>query len=466
MKIEQFYTKCLSEASYYIESNGEVAIIDPLRDVSQYIEQAKKNNAKIKYVLETHFHADFVSGHVELSKKTDSTIVFGPSAKPNYKAKVAEDGEILTLGDVSIKVLHTPGHTLESACYLLLDEAGREHAVFTGDTLFVGEVGRPDLVQKLRREITPQYLAGLLFDSLHNKLMTLPDDVIVYPGHGAGSACGKNIGKETASTIGNQRQFNYALSPTLTKTEFIENLVVGLDSPPSYFPANVILNITGELKSLDEVLQAGNIALSVDQFEKIRKDQNAMILDTRETDEFAKGFIPGSISIGIGGSFAPWVGTLIPELKQPLLLVVENGREEEVITRLARVGYDNPLGFLQGGIPSWTKAGKKIDSLKEITAEEYFEVEYSPNTTLLDVRRESEFKIGHIENAENVPLDYINENIKSLDFNREYFVHCAGGYRSVVMCSILKSNGFNKIVNILGGYSSLSAVASRQSKVS
>lgn len=455
MKIEQLYTGCLAEAAYYIESDGEVAIIDPLREPVPYIAKAKANHAKIKYVLETHFHADFVSGHVELANKTNSTIVFGPTAQPGYQAHVAKDGEILTLGKIKIKVLHTPGHTLESSCYLLLDENDKPHAIFTGDTLFIGDVGRPDLVQKVKADITPQYLGGLLFDSLRNKLMTLPDDVMVYPGHGAGSACGKKMDKETVSTIGKQKQFNYALRVDMDKEEFVAAVTDGLVEPPQYFPANVIMNVNGQVPSLDDVLQKGLRPLTPNDFVQIASDKKTLILDTRKKDEFAAGFIPGSIFIGIDDSFAPWVGTLIQDLTAPILLVTEPSREAEVITRLARVGYDNTIGYLDGGFDNWKKSGLPTETLEEVTAEEFASI-YNPTTLLVDARRRSEYETEHLNGAQNLPLDFIHKNKAAFCQHKKYFIHCAGGYRSVIMASFLKSWGYQNIVNIKGGYQALS----------
>lgn len=458
MIIEQIYTGCLAEAAYYIESNGEAAIIDPLRETAPYISRAEKDQAKIKYVLETHFHADFVSGHIDLSKKTGATIVFGPTAKPGYDAHIAQDGEILPLGKVKIKVLHTPGHTMESSTYLLIDEQGKEHAIFTGDTLFIGDVGRPDLVQKLKAEITPQYLAGLLFDSLRNKIMTLPDDVIVYPGHGAGSACGKKMDKETVSTLEKQKKFNYALRADMTRAEFIEAVTDGLVEPPQYFPANVLLNVGGGIDSLDDILKRGNRPLTVKEFETVWESAEALVLDTRPKEQFVKGFIPGSIFIGIDDTFAPWVGALITDLKQPILLVAEENRQEEIITRLARVGYDNTLGFLAGGIDAWKKEGHAVDSLEEISAEDFAALfDTHINTFLLDARRQSEYEAEHLVGAENFPLDTVNKNMATLDLRKKYYIHCAGGYRSVIMSSILKARGHHNIVNIQGGYKALSA---------
>lgn len=458
MKIEQIYTGCLAEAAYYIESNGEAAIIDPLRETSPYIERAANDNAKIKYVLETHFHADFVSGHVDLAKKTGATIVYGPTAQPGYEAHVASDGEILKVGNIKIKVLHTPGHTLESTTYLLIDEHGKEHAVFTGDTLFIGDVGRPDLVQKVKAEITPQYLAGLLYDSLRKKIMTLPDEVIVYPGHGAGSACGKKMDKETVSTVGKQKKFNYALRSDMAKGEFIAAIIDGLVEPPQYFPSNVIMNLTGNVEGIDVIIKRGQTPLSAKEFETVWETTHAAVLDTRKKEDFVKGFIPGSIFIGIDDSFAPWVGTLITDLKQPILLIADEMREEEIITRLARVGYDNTIGFLKGGIEAWKNAGLEVDQIDEISAEQFASYfSNHPKANLLDARRNAEFESEHLVGATNFPLDFINKNMADLNPEKTYYVHCAGGYRSVIMSSILKSRGFNKVINIRGGYKSLSA---------
>lgn len=458
MTIEQIYTGCLAEAAYYIESDGEVAIIDPLRETAPYIARAEKDVARIKYVLETHFHADFVSGHVDLSKKTGATIVFGPTAKPGYEAHIAEDGEILTLGKVKIKVLHTPGHTLESTTYLLIDEQGKEQAIFTGDTLFIGDVGRPDLVQKLKAEITPQYLAGLLFDSLRNKIMTLPDHLIVYPGHGAGSACGKKMDKETVSTLEKQKKYNYALRADMSRDEFIDAVTDGLVEPPQYFPANVLMNVVGGIDSIDEILKKGNRPLSVKEFETVWESTEALVLDTRPKEQFAKGFIPGAVFIGIDDTFAPWVGALITNLKQPILLVVENGRQEEVITRLARVGYDNTLGYLDGGMEAWKRSGNEVDVLEEISANDFATLfDTHINIFLLDARRQSEYETEHVVGAENFPLDTVNKNMAVLDLRKKYYIHCAGGYRSVIMASILKARGYHNVVNIQGGYKALSA---------
>lgn len=456
MKVEQIYTGCLAEAAYYIESNGEAVIIDPLRESGPYLERAKADEAKIKYVLETHFHADFVSGHIDLAKKTGAKIVFGPTAQPSYEAYIAKDGEELAVGKVKIKILHTPGHTLESTTYLLKDENGKDYAVFTGDTLFIGDVGRPDLVQKLKAEVTPEILAEHLYDSLRNKLMTLSDEVIVYPGHGAGSACGKKMDKETVSTIGKQKKFNYALRADMTKAEFVKELLNGLVEPPQYFPGNVLLNLRG-YSNVDEVIERGMTPLTVREFQTVWETTNALVIDTRPKEIFSQGFIPGSIFIGIDDTFAPWVGTLVTSLAQPILIVAEEGREEEVVTRLARIGYDNSLGHLKGGIEAWKIAGNDLDTLKEISANDFaLEFQKHKDINLLDARRESEYKSEHLAGAENFPLDFINRNMSQVDPHKTYYIHCAGGYRSLIAASILRSRGFDKVINIKGGYKALS----------
>ena len=466
MKIEQIYTGCLAEAAYYIESNGEAAIIDPLRETKPYVDKADRNGATIKYILETHFHADFVSGHLDLANKTGAKIVFGPTAAPAYDVHVAADGELLKLGDVTIKVLHTPGHTMESTTYLLIDEKGRDHCIFTGDTLFIGDVGRPDLVQKVKAEITPEILAGHLYDSLRNKIMPLHDDVIVYPGHGAGSACGKNMSKETTDTLGHQKDTNYALRADMTKEEFIKAVTDGLVEPPQYFPFNVLLNLKGGMDSIDDIIRKGKNPLSANEFEAIWESADALVLDTRKKEEFAAGHIPGSIFIGVDDSFAPWVGTLITDLKQPILFVADEGREEEVIVRLARVGYDHTIGYLKGGVAAWKAAGFATDVIKEISPEDFatlYEMD-NKHTNLLDARRKSEFDSEHLVGAENFPLDFINQNMAQLDRNKKYFIHCAGGYRSLIMCSILKSRGFDHLVNIKDGYKVLSQTGLAKTK--
>ncbi len=456
MKVEQIYTGCLAHAAYYIESNGEAAIFDPLREVEPYITKAKNNNASIKYIFETHFHADFVSGHVDLANKTGAVIVFGPTAKPGYKAFIAEDGEIFKLGACSIKVIHTPGHTMESSCYLLIDEKGKEQGLISGDTLFIGDVGRPDLAQHVIAELTQEKLAGHLFDSLRNKIMPLPDELIIYPNHGAGSACGKNMSKETSDTLGHQKQVNYALNPNLTKEQFIKEILSGLVPPPGYFPSNVLLNIKGS-ESIDVVLKRGLKPLSVNAFELIAEEKQALIIDTRNADSFAKGFIPNSINIGIDGSFATWVGTLIKDIKQEILFVAEPGRENEVVTRLSRIGYDHVLGFLEGGFGAWLKAGKQTDDVTCLSADDLYQHRGQELATLLDVRKASEFESEHLLDAINVPLDFLNDNMASVHHNELYFIYCASGYRSMTFISILKARGYKYLININGGFKALKA---------
>lgn len=454
MKVEQIYTGCLAEAAYYIESNGEAAIIDPMRETEPYLERLKADGAKLKYVLETHFHADFVSGHLDLAKKTGATIVYGPTAQPNFTAHVAKDNEVLKIGKVTIHVLHTPGHTMESTTYLLRDELGRDYAIFTGDTLFLGDVGRPDLAIK-QGELTEKDLAGYLYDSIRNRIMPLPDDVIVYPNHGAGSACGKKMSKETWGYLGDQKKLNYALRADMTKAEFIDEVLTGLVPPPQYFPKNAVMNKMG-YESLDVVRERGEKALSVRAFKAAWEGNDALVIDTRHQDEFVKGFIPGSVFIGIDDNFAPWVGTLIPDLKKPILYVCEPGREDEVVTRLARVGYDNPIGYLDGGFESWKKAGEAVDTLDEITAENFAAKFNGSNLNVLDVRRASEYKTEHLVGAKNFPLDFINQNMSAVKADHTYYLHCAGGYRSVIAASILKARGFDQLVNVRGGYKALS----------
>lgn len=452
MKVEQIYTGCLAQGAYYIESNGEAAIIDPLREVAPYIQKAELNGATIKYVLETHFHADFVSGHLDLAQKTGATIVYGPTAAPNFPFYSAKDGEELSIGKIKIKVIHTPGHTMESTCYLLLDEHGQATSLFSGDTLFIGDVGRPDLAQKVQEDLTQDILAGHLFDSLRNKIMPLADNIIVYPAHGAGSACGKNMSKETSDTLGNQKKQNYALRADMTKEEFIAEVLNGLAAPPSYFPLNVMMNIQG-YDSIDKVMERGQHALSPAAFEAAANETNALILDTRDAQSFAKGFVPNSINIGIDGSFAPWVGSMIPDIKQEILLVTEPGRETEVITRLARVGYDFTIGYLEGGIESWKKAGKETDTIQSISADTLAaKQQENPSIAIVDVRKASEYGSEHILNAQNAPLDFINESMAIIDKDKTYFVHCAGGYRSMIFISILKARGFEHLIDVKGGF--------------
>lgn len=454
MKVEQIYTGCLAEAAYYIESDGEAAIIDPLRETQPYIERAEEDGAKIKYVLETHFHADFVSGHLDLAKKTGAKIVYGPTAQPNFEAHIAKDGEILALGKAKIKVLHTPGHTMESSTFLLIDEKGHNHSIFTGDTLFIGDVGRPDLAVKT--DLSREDLAVHLYNSLRNKIMLLEDEVIVYPGHGAGSACGKMMSKETTDTLGNQKKYNYALREDMSQEEFVKEVTEGLVEPPQYFPKNAVLNKMG-YESLDEILEQGVVALSVEDFEDMANRNNALILDTRSKEEFSKGFIPGSIFIGIDDNFAPWVGALIIDLKQPILFLADEGKEEEVVTRLARVGYDNTLGYLKGGFDAWKKAGRDVDTIEQLSAADFAELYKSDKKiSVLDVRRNSEYDSEHIEGIGNFPLDFINKNMAKLDNEKKYFLHCAGGYRSMITASILRARGFDQLVDIQGGFEALS----------
>lgn len=455
MVVEQIYTGCLAQGAYYIESEGEAAVIDPLREVHPYIERAAKSGARIKYVFETHYHADFVSGHVDLSKKTGAKIVLGPVLiEPGYDAYIAKDGEEFQLGKVKIRLIHTPGHTMESSCYLLIDENGRETALFTGDTLFIGDVGRPDLAQKVVKDLTPEKLASHLYDSIHNKILPLPDHLIVYPAHGAGSPCGKKMSKETSDTLGNQKKTNYALDPTLTREQFIAKLLDGLTPPPGYFPANVIMNVKG-YESIDNVFEKAKRALDPKEFEIVATETRPVILDTRSADDFAKGHIPNSINIGLDGSFAIWVGTLIPDVTTPLLLVCDEGREEEAITRLARVGFDNVVGYLKGGIEAWKNAGFEIDTVEQVTAEELAELYAKEDINIVDVRKNSEYNSEHVVEAMVAPLDYINDSMKLLNPEKKYYIHCAGGYRSMAFISILKSRGYDKLVNVIGGFKAM-----------
>jgi hydroxyacylglutathione hydrolase len=451
MKVEQLYTGCLAEAAYYIESEGEAVIIDPLRETEPYLEKAKEDGATIKYVMETHFHADFVSGHLDLAAKTGAEIVYGPTAVPNFKAHIATDGEIFQVGKVTIKVLHTPGHTMESSTFLLRDEEGKDYAIFTGDALFLGDVGRPDLAVKT--DLSREDLAGHLYDSLHNKIMPLADDVIVYPGHGAGSACGKKMSKETWGYLGDQKKTNYALQP-MTREAFVKEVTTGLVDPPQYFPKNAVMNKMG-YESIEVVRQRGLQALSVRAFKAAWEEEHALVLDTRHQDEFSDAHIPGSIFIGIDDNFAPWVGALITDLQTPILIVCNEGRQLEVVDRLARVGYDNPIGYLEGGFGAWVTEGEEIDSIPEITAEEFEEIFRTEEFNLLDVRRESEYNAQHIMGAQNFPLDFINRNMNAVDRDTPYYLHCAGGYRSMIAASILKSRGFENLINIKSGFNAL-----------
>jgi glyoxylase-like metal-dependent hydrolase (beta-lactamase superfamily II)/rhodanese-related sulfurtransferase len=454
MKVEQIYTGCLAQGAYYIESEGEAAVIDPLREVAPYIERAQKDGAKIKYVLETHFHADFVSGHIDLARETGASIVYGPTAKPAFNAHIAKDGEELALGKIKIRVIHTPGHTMESSCFLLIDEQGKETGLFSGDTLFIGDVGRPDLAQKVKAELTEELLAEHLYHSLRNKIMPLADDIIVYPAHGAGSACGKNMSKETTDTLGHQKATNYALRPDMTMAEFKKELLTGLVAPPAYFPLNVLMNIQG-YDSISDVLKRGQHALSPAAFEAAANETGALILDTRKPEDFAKGFVPNSINIGIDGNFAPWVGAMIPDIKQQILIITEHGREEEVVTRLARVGYDYCIGYLEGGYEAWKKAGFETDSIRQVTADELAELMKKGEVHVLDVRKKSEYDSEHVIGAENAPLDFINDSMQQINKNNTYYVHCAGGYRSMVFNSTLRARGFDNLVDVAGGFKAI-----------
>ena len=454
MKIEQIYTGCLAHAAYYIESNGEAAIIDPLREVQPYINRAKLDDAKIKYIFETHFHADFVSGHLDLKAKSGAEIVFGPTAKPSYDALVAEDGQIFKIGNYKIKAIHTPGHTMESTTYLLIDENDEEHGIVTGDTLFIGDVGRPDLAQKIASDLTQEKLAGYLFDSLRNKIMPLSDDLIVYPNHGAGSACGKNMSKETTDTLGHQKEVNYALRADMTKDEFITELLDGLSEPPAYFPQNVMMNIQG-YESFDKVMTKAQNPLSPKAFEAAANETEAIVLDVRHQTEFVKGHIPRSIFIGIDGGFAPWVGALIADVSQPILLVAPEGRQEEVITRLSRVGFDSVIGYLDGSFDAWKKSGMDYDSIASISAQE-FENRYADNKDVVfDVRKDGEYLAEHIDGAKHTALDTLNSHLSEFPEDKPFFVHCAGGYRSVIAASILKSRGIHNLIDVAGGYGAI-----------
>ena len=457
MKIEQIYTGCLAQGAYYIESNGEVAIIDPLRETQSYVDQATKDNAKIKYIFETHFHADFVSGHVDLAEKTGATIVYGPTAEPNFDTHIATDGEVFALGNITITALHTPGHTMESTTYLLKDENGKDVAIFSGDTLFIGDVGRPDLAQKLNSDLTQEILAGHMFDSLRNKIMPLADDIIVYPAHGAGSACGKNMSKETFDTLGHQKEVNYALNPSMTKEDFITELTSGLTPPPFYFPENVMMNKMG-VESLDVIKERANRALTPDEFVQVAEETGALLLDVRDPQTFAAGFIPNSISIGIKGNFAPWVGTLITDIKQPILLIAEPNTEDEAVTRLARVGYDNVVGYLKDGFQTWLDTEKDFDEIVSVSPEEFVELVDETELKVLDVRKPGEYETSHVEGSISAPLDFINESMKLIDPEETYLVHCAGGYRSMIFTSILRARGFENLIDVAGGFGKIKEV--------
>ncbi|GGB81496.1 MBL fold metallo-hydrolase [Flavobacterium suaedae] len=455
MKVEQIYTGCLAHAAYYIENNGEAAIFDPLREVQPYIDRANKDNAKIKYVFETHFHADFVSGHLDLKAKTGAQIVFGPTAKPGYDAIVAEDGQVFEVGNYKVKVLHTPGHTMESTTYLLIDENDKEHGIITGDTLFIGDVGRPDLAQHVIADLTEEKLARHLFHSLRNKIMPLSDDLIVYPNHGAGSACGKMMSKETTDTLGNQKKTNYALRADMTEEEFVKELLTGLTTPPGYFPKNVLMNIQG-YESLDNVMEKAKTPLSPEEFEMTANATRALVLDTRNPEDFAKGFIPNSINIGLDGSFAMWIGEMIKDINQEILLVTYAGKEEEAMIRLSRVGYDNTIGYLKGGFEAWKAAGKEIDTTARISAQE-FANKYNKDTLVVDVRKKSEFDSEHVVDAVNIPLNSIYSNLSEIPKDKSFVLHCAGGYRSMIASSILKQLGYDNFVDVEGGFKEIAS---------
>ncbi len=454
MKIEQIYTGCLAQGAYYIESNGEVAIVDPLREVQSYLDKADRDNATIKYIFETHFHADFVSGHVTLAEKTGAQIIYGPEAKTNFDSITAIDGQVYKLGNITITVLHTPGHTMESSTFLLKDENGKDYAIFTGDTLFIGDVGRPDLAQKMGN-ITIDDLAGFLFDSLRNKIMPLADDVIVYPAHGAGSACGKNMMKETVDTLGNQKSMNYALRADMTKEEFIKELTDGLLPPPAYFPLNVKLNKEG-YQDIEKVIARGQCALSPKAFEAAANETDTVVLDVRHQDQFAAGHVPRSIFIGLNGDFAPWVGALIKDVNQSILLVVEKEKLKEAITRLSRVGFDNIFGYLDGGIEAWKSEGKELDRVSAITASAFKDVITSNvDTKVVDVRKASEYLSEHIISAVNFPLSEINEYLAEMPSGEDVYVHCKSGYRSMIASSILKSRGVHNVIDLEKGFDAI-----------
>ncbi len=454
MKIEQIYTGCLAHAAYYIENKGEAAIFDPLREVGPYLERAKKDNAKIKYVFETHFHADFVSGHLDLQKKTGAQIIFGPTAKPSYDALTAEDGQIFEIGDYKVKVIHTPGHTMESTTYLLIDENGKEHGIITGDTLFIGDVGRPDLAQHVLADLTEEKLAAHLFDSLRSKIMPLSDDLIVYPNHGAGSACGKMMSKETTDTLGHQKKTNYALRPDMTKEEFIKELLTGLTPPPGYFPQNVLMNIKG-YDSMDTVMDRAKTPLSAIAFEAAANETGALLLDTRDAKDFAVGFIPNSINIGLDGSFAQWVGEMIPDIKQKILLITYPDKQVEAITRLSRVGYDNTIGYLEGGFENWKKSGSDYETVGRVSPKEFESIYNYSKPLVFDVRKKSEYDSEHIIGAINVPLNEINQHLSQFPKEKFFVLHCAGGYRSMIAASILKQRGWEDVVDVEGGFAEM-----------
>ena len=455
MKVEQIYTGCLAQGAYYIESDGEAAIIDPLREVEPYMAMAEDRKAKIRYVFETHFHADFVSGHVDLAAQTGAKIVYGPTTmETGFDFISAKDGQEFQLGKAVIRLIHTPGHTMESSCFLLIDEMGKPTSLFSGDTLFIGDVGRPDLAQKVIAELTQEKLAGHLFDSLRNKIMPLPDDVVVYPGHGAGSACGKMMSDETTDTLGHQKKTNYALDPSLSKEDFIDSILTGLTPPPGYFPQNVLLNIKG-YENIDAVIEKGTTPLSAAAFEAVLEEYKAIIIDTRDAQKYAWGHIPNSINIGLDGSFANWVGTTIVDVNTPIIFIAEAGKEEEVATRLARIGFDNALGYLSGGVTAWAKTGRPLYTVKSVSAEKLASIMEEEHVNLLDVRRKSEYTTEHVLHATNLPLDYYRSNLSEIDKNKIYYVHCRSGYRSMVFVSLLRSLGYENLIDVKGGFNAM-----------
>ena len=463
MKIEQIYTGCLAHAAYYLESKGEAAIFDPLREVKPYIDRAEKDHAKIKYVFETHFHADFVSGHLDLRKKTGAQIVFGPTAKPGYEALVAKDGQVFEIGDYKVKVLHTPGHTMESTTYLLIDEKGKKHGIITGDTLFIGDVGRPDLAQHVVPDLTQEKLAGYLYDSLRNKIMPLSDDLIVFPNHGAGSACGKMMSKETTDTLGHQKAVNYALRADMTKEEFIKELLTGLTKPPGYFPKNVLMNIQG-YESLDTIMERGSKPLSPEAFEVAANETEALMLDTRDPEDFAMGHVPNSINIGLNGNFAQWVGEMIPDIKQEILLITYPDKEQEAITRLSRVGYDHSIGFLKGGFESWKQAKKEYGTVDRITPT-LFAKDYNTGENLVfDIRKKSEFDAEHVIGAINIPLNELNAHLSEFPKHTSFILYCQGGYRSMIAASMLKQRGWEDFVDVDEGMDGIVKTDVKRSK--
>ena len=453
MKVEQIYTGCLSQGAYFIESNGEAAVIDPLRDVSEYIKLAEDTNSKIKYVFETHFHADFVSGHLTLANLTGATIVYGPKADPEFDAIISEDNQVFKIGNATLTVIHTPGHTLESTSFLLKDESGKEHSIFTGDTLFLGDVGIPDVAQRYQG-ITKEELAGTIYDSVNNRIKPLPEDILVYPGHGAGSACGKNMMKETVDTLANQKKINYALNGTFTRNNFIKELTDELPEPPAYFPSNVKLNQQGYL-DLDKIIKNSSKPLNIDEFKTLSKNSDTIILDVRHQDDFKDGYVPDSIFVGLKGGFAPWVGSVIKDVNQKILLVCESGQEKEAITRLSRVGFDNVIGYLNGGFNSWKNSEEQIEKIESITATDLEKI-INNNISLMDVRACGERKNGLLENSFGIPLNNIESEYNSLDKLTKHYIHCAGGYRSMIACSFLKKEGFNSVVDVQGGFAAIS----------